>query len=137
MCVYFEKFVSINAGCGWSQAAFIETNFSKLTHNNQIFRNDFVFTHCLLCKITPQIIECNFFLTIFSNNFLFLYITTNFCRGIHNSFETALKMSTQSNFNWKKLRLCIAITGCKIFHKFLIVIRVIDSEYNIDLITML
>ena len=28
--------------CDWSLYKFIDMNFSKLTHNNQIFRNDFV-----------------------------------------------------------------------------------------------
>ena len=40
---------------------FIEMNFSKLTHNNQIFRNDFVCIHYHLCKISPQTIECKIF----------------------------------------------------------------------------
>ena len=36
-------------------SAFIEVNFSKLTHNNQIFRNDFIFSHYHPCKISAQI----------------------------------------------------------------------------------
>ena len=33
---------------------FIGVNFSKLTHNNQIFRNDFVCNHYHLCKLLAQ-----------------------------------------------------------------------------------
>ena len=36
-------------------------NFSELTESNQIFRNDFVFIHYHLCKISAQIIECKTF----------------------------------------------------------------------------
>ena len=39
---------------------FIEVNFSKLTDNTQIFRNDFDCIHYHLCKIS-QIIGCKFF----------------------------------------------------------------------------
>ena len=59
--VNFEKYTSINSvcdtsksnktlGCGWSHGAFIEVNFSKLPHNNQIFRNNYVFSHYHLCE---------------------------------------------------------------------------------------
>ena len=40
---------------------FIEMYFSKLTNNNQIFRNDFDCIHHHLCKISCQIIECKIF----------------------------------------------------------------------------
>ena len=36
-------------------------NFSKLTDNNQIIRNDFGCIHYLLCKISTHIIACNIF----------------------------------------------------------------------------
>ena len=42
----------------WSVHKFIEVNFSKLTDNSQIFRNDFDCIHYHLCKISSQIIEC-------------------------------------------------------------------------------
>ena len=51
-------------GCDWSLNKFIEVNFSKLTDSDQIFRNDFVFIHYDLCKISPQIIECKIFWSI-------------------------------------------------------------------------
>ena len=52
----FEKFTCINDTCGqsqprvlesrgWSHPAIMVINVSKVTHNNQIFRNDFVFSH--------------------------------------------------------------------------------------------
>ena len=43
--------------CDWSVDKFIEVNFSKLTDNDQIFRNDF---DCIrhFCKISSQINEC-------------------------------------------------------------------------------
>ena len=37
---------------------FIEANFSKLTHNNQIFRNEFVCSQNHFSKISARIIEC-------------------------------------------------------------------------------
>ena len=40
---------------------FIGVNFSKLTHNNQIFRNDFVCNHYHLRKLSAQTIECKIF----------------------------------------------------------------------------
>ena len=40
---------------------FTEVNFSKLTHNNEFFRNDFVCIHYRLWKILSQIIECKMF----------------------------------------------------------------------------
>ena len=36
----------------------MEANFSKLTDNNQIFRNDFDCIHYQLCKISSEIFEC-------------------------------------------------------------------------------
>ena len=36
---------------------FIEANFSKLTHNNQIFRNEFVCSQNHFSKISARIIE--------------------------------------------------------------------------------
>ena len=47
--------------CDWSVHNFIEVNFSKLTDNNQIFRNDFDCIHYNLCKISSQTIECKIF----------------------------------------------------------------------------
>ena len=47
--------------CDWSLHKVIGVNFSKLTDNNQIFRNDFVCIHYHLCKISSQIIECKIF----------------------------------------------------------------------------
>ena len=69
LSVNFEKFTSI---CLWMATAlqtfdspsvhkFIEVNFSKLTDNNQIFRNDFDCIHYHLSKISSQIIECKIF----------------------------------------------------------------------------
>ena len=54
--VNFEKFTSLGTlGCDWSldnSTVYIEVNFSKLTQNNQIFRNDFVYIQYHLCKIS-------------------------------------------------------------------------------------
>ena len=44
--------------CDWSVRKYIEVNFSKLTDNNQIFKNYFHCIHYHLCKIS-QIVECN------------------------------------------------------------------------------
>ena len=44
--------------CDWSIHKFVEANFSKLTDNNHIFRNDFDSIHYDLCKISSPIIEC-------------------------------------------------------------------------------
>ena len=38
--------------------AFVEVNSSKLTRNNLIFMNDYVFSQYHLYKISAQIIEC-------------------------------------------------------------------------------
>ena len=46
--------------CEWSVHKFIEVNFSKLTDNNQIFRNVFDCIHYHICKIF-QIIQCKIF----------------------------------------------------------------------------
>ena len=42
--------------CDWFVHEFVEVNFSNLTDNNQIFRNDFDSIHDYLCKISSQII---------------------------------------------------------------------------------
>ena len=47
---------------------FINVNFSKLTDNNQIFRNDFDCIHYHLCKFSTQIVS-EFFL-LFVNSLL-------------------------------------------------------------------
>ena len=74
--VNFEKFTSINLWRDqlqfsvWSAVSshhkFIKVNFSKLTDSNQIFRIDFVSIHYHLNKISCQIIECNFFWSIWT-----------------------------------------------------------------------
>ena len=51
-----QSLLSKTIGCNWSVEAFMEANFSKLTHNNQIFRNGFIFSHYHLCNISAQII---------------------------------------------------------------------------------
>ena len=71
LLVNFEKFTSINLwtdqsqrsnlDCDLSVHKFIEINFSKLTDDNQIFRNDFHCIHYHLYKISSQIIECKIF----------------------------------------------------------------------------
>ena len=71
LSVNFEKFTSINLWTSrnfkrWTVYEFIKVNFSKLTNNNQIFRNDFDYIHYHLCKILSQIIEWTFFLSIVS-----------------------------------------------------------------------
>ena len=48
-------------GCDRSVHKFIEVDFSKLTDNDQIFRNDFDYIHYHLCKISFQIIEFKIF----------------------------------------------------------------------------
>ena len=53
-------------GCDWSLYKFIEVNLSKLTHNNQIFKNDFICIHYHLCKTLSQITECKILLTMIS-----------------------------------------------------------------------
>ena len=55
---------------------FIEVNFSKLTDSNQIFRNDFVWIHYHLGKIS-QIIECKIFVAQTQKNFVGLSPTNN------------------------------------------------------------
>ena len=73
--INFEKFTSTNLEgpitverlkC-WTLFLdkFIEVNFLTLTHNNQIFRNDFVSIHYHLCNILPQIIDCKFLVSIY------------------------------------------------------------------------
>ena len=63
----------------------IEVNFSKLTYNNQIFRNDFVFSHFHLCKILAKLLLSeNCLLPIVSCNQLSMINLTQ-----HNSFESA------------------------------------------------
>ena len=47
--------------CNWSVHKFIEVNFSNLTGNNQIFRNDFDCINYHLCKMSSNIIECKIF----------------------------------------------------------------------------
>ena len=47
--------------CDWSHYEHTEVNFSKLTHNNKIFRNDFVCIHYYFCKISSQNKECKSF----------------------------------------------------------------------------
>ena len=54
----FEKFTSINLPSSSAQRRFIEANFSELTHNNQIFRNEFVCSQNHFSKISVHIIEC-------------------------------------------------------------------------------
>ena len=44
-------------GCDWSHSV----NFSMITHNNQIFSNDFVCIHYDLYEISSQIIVCKNF----------------------------------------------------------------------------
>ena len=73
LSVNFEKFTSINLWTDQSQTAlqtldrywsvhkFTEVNFSMLTDNNQIFKNDFDCIHYHLSKISSQIIECKIF----------------------------------------------------------------------------
>ena len=48
-------------GCDCLHAAFIEVNFSKFAHNNQIFRNNIFLGHYHLCKISSQSITCTIF----------------------------------------------------------------------------
>ena len=54
--------------CDWLFHRFIDMNFSKLTDSNQIFKNDFVYLHDRLCKISSEIIEyiifANYYLSI-------------------------------------------------------------------------
>ena len=68
LCVNFEKFASINLPMNLpSRRAvkllddrFIRVNFSKLMHNSQIFRNDFVCNRYHYCKLSAQTIECKY-----------------------------------------------------------------------------
>ena len=46
--------------CDWLFFWFVEVNFLKLTESNKIVRNNYVFIHYNICKISTQIIECNF-----------------------------------------------------------------------------
>ena len=39
----------------------VYVNFSRLTHNNQIFRNVFGCNHYRLCKLSAQTIDCKIF----------------------------------------------------------------------------
>ena len=62
----FQKFASTNLPAIeklWAllDCWFIGVNFSKLTHNNQIFRNGFVCNHYHLCKLSALTIECKIF----------------------------------------------------------------------------
>ena len=52
--------------------AFMEVNFSMLMHNNQIFRNDFVFSNFHLCKISAKIFQSKILLPTISPNVLFI-----------------------------------------------------------------
>ena len=63
LCANFEKFASINLPSSWAlpDGRFIGANFSKLTHNNQIFRNNFVCDHYHICKLSAKTIECKIF----------------------------------------------------------------------------
>ena len=47
--------------CDWSVHKFIDVNFSKITDNQQILRNDFDCIHYQLCKISSKIIDCKDF----------------------------------------------------------------------------
>ena len=76
LCVNFEKFASkptneptIDKRWALLDGRFIGVNFSKLTHNNQIFRNDFVII----------IISVNFQLKQLSAKFLPLTISCSCC----------------------------------------------------------
>ena len=63
LSVNFDKFNNVNeehdqsqsnirraVTCDWSRTSFIESNFSKLTDSNQIFRNDFVCITYHICE---------------------------------------------------------------------------------------
>ena len=64
----------LNAAFRGPECRFIRVNFSTLTERNKIFRNDFVYIHYQLCKISAQIIECKIFALYepsIYNNYLF------------------------------------------------------------------
>ena len=69
LCINFEKFAytkptnepTIEKRWALLDGRFIGVNFSKLTHNDQIFRNEFVCNHYHLCKLSAQTIECKIF----------------------------------------------------------------------------
>ena len=52
---------TIEKRCTLLDGRFIRVNLSKLTHYNQIFRNDSVRNQYHLCKLSVQNIECNFY----------------------------------------------------------------------------
>ena len=49
--------VALSASRGRFIGMFIEANFSKLTHNNQILRNEFVCSQNHFSKISAQIVQ--------------------------------------------------------------------------------
>ena len=57
----------------------MEADFSTLTHNNQIFINDFVFRDYHLCKIAAQIIECKISCSLWTLYNTIFYIYSFIC----------------------------------------------------------
>ena len=87
LSVNFEKFTSIHLwsnqsqlgvwrACDWLLHSFIEVNFSKLTDNNQIFRDDFAAFIITSKKIKFKLISANFFLPMISCNELSITLST-------------------------------------------------------------
>ena len=76
----------------WSHSALIEMNFSKLTHNNQSFMNDFICCRYHLSNISAQIIECK----IFAPCELYVTLCSVWCYSLHMAAEPALGKATQS-----------------------------------------
>ena len=65
--------------CYWLLYRLIDENFSKLTFSSQIFRNDFVYLHYHLWKISSQTIECILFSpwSLYITNNYVLYVNTS------------------------------------------------------------
>ena len=110
--------------CDWSVHKFTELNFSELTDNNQIFRNDFDWIHYHLCKISSQIIECKFFapcdfleieLSITTHSMIWSHFVrmvvfiNDFCNAMEkNELYYMIAMWINSFFIWDKS--CIFFT---------------------------
>ena len=88
--------------CSWSVHKFIEVNFSKLTDNNKIFRNDFDCIHYHLCKISSKIIECKMFAPKISSKWTlynYLYDGT-FDHRVDSVIESSLSSKIMHGIIW-------------------------------------
>ena len=127
LCFNFEKFASINLPvnlrCALLDGRFTVVNFSKLTHNNQIFRNDLVCNHYHLCKLSVQTIECKFLpLTIsYSCCSIPLSSLIQCCYRVHCRKSYGGKKFALNNLSWNLSEMIM--TENKDFPENLFVVR--------------